>query len=906
MLLLRFMLRHMFLHWRINLVMLSALTLTVALLAGLPVYAETMAASSLHQALLSHTAPIARNLLVSAQAESDLDERLYGAISGELGDIILERISVRQAILPDYQAPPQAGEAVAPQRFHFYHLWAFDDLERRVRVLEGRLPLYTPGSHLQASQPIPVLEAAIGADGANRTGLKIGDSVRAIGPQGPVALTIVGIIDPLEHWHDLWWDDPRTFSIHVKLLGRSKELFTVSLHVPQQALLEYFPEHESSWRILLDGERISAANALQIQEDISSLQTRFRSQNVELSSGLPAILDGYRGELSTVRTVLFLLTAQAFVFALYTLWMIAAFLLDRSERDLVALIGRGASQLHISLVFAVQGLLLAFLAATLLGPRLALGAIQLWASANGLPAPWRFPPESWRLALGAAFLGWLAIVLQIYAATGQSLFARRRWLAHSPQQAGWPRLYLDVILLFLGGLAYWQLTQTGGFVANRLGADRLVDPFLLLSTSVLLLAAALVCLRILPYLLDLAAWMARQGRGLVACLGLAHLARAPLAPSRVILLVSLAAALTLFANAFIASLERSQAITARYLAGADMRLSSDKASATAIVQSASGLPGVRVVSPATRARFTRLESKSVDLLGIDPATFPQVAYSLSDPAVNPLASLAQVLQFEPGESALPAIFSQALLTTQHQVGQRLLLTVAGKPLEFEIRAIVADFPTLSENFVVTDLHALARQVDLDTLYFSSEAWLSVDSAEPAQYQALLDDPRLEGRILAAAPLELRRLQADAMAQGISGAFQLSALILGLLSAVGFLVAHYLSTQQRIYEFGLLRAMGLATNQAFSLFIIEGLLMVALGLLAGAAIGYGLVRITFPYISRALVGSLAGVTIQQIVIDWGAISGRFAMLVACYILGMFALLLALARSGLHRVLRLGEE
>jgi putative ABC transport system permease protein len=182
----------------------------------------------------------------------------------------------------------------------------------------------------------------------------------------------------------------------------------------------------------------------------------------------------------------------------------------------------------------------------------------------------------------------------------------------------------------------------------------------------------------------------------------------------------------------------------------------------------------------------------------------------------------------------------------------------------------------------------------------------VDSTDPAQYQALVNNLRPEGRLLADAQAQLRRLQADAMAQGISGAFQLSALVLSLLSLVGFLVAHYLAAQQRIYEFGLLRAMGLTADQALSLFVVEGILMVALGLLAGVVIGYSLVQITFPYLSRALAGSLAGVTIQQIVIDWSVVSNYYAVLVACYLLGTLALLLVLVRSGLHRVLRLGEE
>ncbi len=903
MLLLGFTLRHLLRHWRLNLAILAGLTLAAALLAGLPAYAGTIAERSLHEKLSSHAFPVVRNIGMSASEGGVLDDQVYTFAHDRLGPIITDRITIGQIKQPVHQPPAPGDQVPPPPRFHFLHLWSFNELERKVRVIEGRLPVYEDVIDGGDVLPSAALEVAVGADAAARTDLRVGEVVTASTPVGRIPLYIVGTVEPLDFRHDMWWDDPRTFSIEVKLIGRSKVIVTLPLLLPPQAMTRWFPEHTPSWRILVDSDKITVQNAAEVQRKLTNLQAQLRNDRILLESGLPNVLVDFEIELATARWALFLLSAQAFAFVLYTLWMITFFLLDRSEGELVTLAGRGGGRLQITLVFALEGLFLALPAAGLFGPLLAGTAVRLWRGLTGTTVTFALPAESWALAFLAAGAGWLALVLAVHTAARRTLREWQHRLVRPERQAGWQRLYLDLVLLFLGGLLCWQLSQSGSFLLRQTGSSRIADPFLLLGSSVLLFAVALVCLRIFPYLLRLAAWIARQGRGLVSSSGLTRLARAPLAPSRVVLLVSLATSLTLFTDAFTSSLGKSQQEAAHYLAGADLRIRSDRATGDAAEEGVDSLPGVLVASAVYRTRFMNQQSRMVDVLAIDPESFAQVARYRPDMGHPDISSLMQILQQEALSGTLPGIVSPAMMDSEQAIGSLVPAGLRGRELRFEVKAVVGDFPTLGERFIVTDLRLLAGQSALEAAEMATETWLATD---PAQHAALTTDPLLRDRILADAQLELRRLQSDAMAQGTTGAFQLNTLVLGVLSVVGFLLVHYFAAQKRSYEFSLLRTMGLTPGQLLALLATEGILMVGLGLLVGTGIGYGLTRFMLPYLSRALATSLAGIQIHQLVINWAAVLQLYGILVGGYVLALIAVLVATMRAGLYRILRLGEE
>jgi hypothetical protein len=121
------------------------------------------------------------------------------------------------------------------------------------------------------------------------------------------------------------------------------------------------------------------------------------------------------------------------------------------------------------------------------------------------------------------------------------------------------------------------------------------------------------------------------------------------------------------------------------------------------------------------------------------------------------------------------------------------------------------------------------------------------------------------------------LRPGALVQGIAGAFQLNALMLALFGATTFFLAHWMAAHVRRRELGILRAMGLPARQRPILCVIEGALVLSLGLLAGAAVGLGLSYTMIPYLSQAL----SGVAIEQIVVDWPVVARLYAVLAALY-------------------------
>ncbi len=909
MLLLNFTFRHLRRHWRLNVAVLFGLTLAAALLASLPSYATAIAARRLDQNL-QDASPAVRNLYVTA-APHLLNASLYGRIQEHLGKLVKSRSVVRRATLPADPAPPTDQIDGAGRILRFLELWSFDKLPSSVRLVEGRLPDPVRLEAASNSIKAPPVEAVIGVDAAARSGYGIGD--RLTSANEFYRLDIVGIVEPHAPQDDIWGADLSAFEITIDTSDPNVDSITLSLIIAPGSMGEVIPNSETFWRVSVNHDQITVDNAETVQSDLIKLQAQLSTNRAEISTGLITILADYLAQLSRVRMALFLLALQAFIFVLYTLAMLTSFLLDRSQGELASLSGRGATGLQITLVFALESLIMALPAALLLGPGLAQGAISLWAAVTDAHVPSALPNESWLLAGLAAGFGWLALVLPVYPAARRNLLEWQRVRARPDRLSVVQKLYLDLFLLTLGGLLYWQLHQSGSFVMRRLGDTSLADPLLLIGPSLLLIAVAMLFLRVFPFLLRLVAWVFQRTRGLMLPLGLSRLARDPLKSSRVVLLISLTAGLTLFSNAFGNSLSHSQREMAHYLAGADLRISLSKPTRIPPSQ-VIDLPGVLVASRVFLATVHNEEGRGVRLFAIDPATFDQVARYPPGLTNLTIPSIVRILGSETTadpdantDDAMPAIFSYAAMPTSKTTGDPVPLTLAGRRLPFKARGTINNFPTLSGPFAVVSLTELEKRLDVNTLgghtFESDEAWLVVDAS---QHAALISHPQLEGRILDDAQAQLSALQSDALAEGTGSAFRLSALTLAVLSVAGFLLVHYFAAQQRVIEFSVLRAMGLSARQLFSLVATEGVLVMAMGLLAGTAIGYGLARVMVPYLSQALSKSLAGVSIAQILVDWPNVAQLYALLIGFYALAMLTLLLALVRVGVHRALRIGDE
>ncbi|MGD2143584.1 MAG: hypothetical protein PVF54_03800 [Anaerolineae bacterium] len=551
-------LRHLTRHWRLNLAVLLCLTLASALLASLSSHAAATAARELNQSL-AEASPAERSLLITGNRYT-FSEALYEGLRERLSKVLKHRLVIRRVtLLADGQ--PSPDDTDQKRTVTLLEVYSFNKLSENVGLIEGRLPGQVRLNEARGSWRPPPIQAVIGARTAEQSGYTVGDRLTAT--KEFHRLDIVGVVEPLDPQGDVWGEDLSAFAILTDTNDLEPEELALPLIIARGSMRSSYPEapifwHEVSWRITLNHHLISPASAESLRSGLINFQTQSATVRAKTDTGLTRILSDYLARLSRVRIMLFFLTAQTLIFVLYTLTTLTSVVVDRSQVELAAVIARGASAWQVTRVFGLESLILALPAGVLLGPGLALGGIHLWGKSTGEVVPGALPGEAWLLSGVAAGLGWLALVLPVFLAARRNALAWQHTRDRPPQASAVQKHYLDLYLLAFGGLLCWQLNQTGSVVMRRLRDTQLADPLLLLGPSLLLIAATMVFLRILPFLARLVARFFGRLRGWVLPLSLFRLARDPLQPGRVVLLVSLTAGLVIFTRIFGDSLARGQ------------------------------------------------------------------------------------------------------------------------------------------------------------------------------------------------------------------------------------------------------------------------------------------------------------------------------------------------------------
>lgn len=897
MFLLSFSLRRIFRHWRINLLIFSGLVLTGALVAALPAYAQAIAAQGLEKALGAEPA-FSRNILLTAGPEvTTFNAALQAVLDDALGFMIVDQLEVREAELDVYRSPD--GRPVPDAPADPARLWSFSSLTQDAVLVEGEFPEYllplAAATALFDPQPV---EAVVGRSTAEEAGLQVGDVIYSAGDG--FEFRIVGIVEPRDPADERWFDDLRPFELEIEL-GLNEDVVTTPLLLNPTSMSTFFPDHQRSWRVVVDQALINPGSARQIEVGIGAAQAGFATFGVDLTSGIPLLLNSYQAQLRTARISLLLLTTQALIFVFYTLGMVTSFMLDRSKTEIAVLSSRGARRSQMMTLFTLEGFFLALPGAALLGPQLTAAALRTWVRISGVPVETDLPAEAWLLSLIAAIIGWASFVLPGYAQTGRGAVEHQQALARPPQKSIWQRRNLDLFLLLVSILAYWQLSQSGSFVMTRVGESGFADPLLLIGPSLLLIAVALIFLRLFPVLMGLIHRFLSRGRGLILPIGLARLARDPIASSRVVLLISLAAGLTFFSITFRDSLELRQKEIAHYLAGADLRVSTRRTPLERI----RSVEGIDALSVVYRMRLQGPSGKYLTLLALDPETFSRVArYPEGIGGGYPISQLMDVLGAETPSGSPAAIISRSALPAEMSTGSTIPYQFQQQVVTFEIRGIIEEFPTVSGEFLMIDAAAIDNWQRMAAVNLAQqEAWLSVGLEDIAAIREAF--PR-RGEILGDYQAQLNIFETNALSEGGKQAFALNAAILGVLSIAGFAIVHYFTAQGRAQEFSILRAGGLSGFQLLFMLVVEGLIVMVLGLTSGTLVGLGLSLVMRSFLSRVFATVLSGAVVERILVDWAAIGQFFGLLAAFYTLALLISVAALLRMGVHRLLRISPE
>ena len=529
------------------------------------------------------------------------------------------------------------------------------DLSQRITVRDG-MELPNP-VYATDRDGVVLLEATTSTEAAKKNGLTVGSIVSLVPywtDEVPfVRVKIVSTFDKADEDDSYWRLVDGIFMSSYKRGTVSGEGFeTLPLYMSQDAYMKILGPllkdmgTTYGWLLDVDLNSLTASNASTAKNEILLTRQALSSElnNFSLITELDSSLEQYDSRILLSKLQMFVVLIMITVIVLYYVFSISTLVVDQRKFEITQLRSRGATSFQILAVFVLEGGTIS-LVALIFGPLIAAGAIGLLGytpsfsdlSGGGL-LPVRVTAFAYGMSAIAGILSFTVLIIPAVHASKVNVAAQRSALIRNTQQSVFQKYYIDVGLLFLGILLFRQLMEQGSLAVKSALGDVAFNQVMLVLPALILLALAMVLLRLFPVVLNMVGrlFSSRMPVGLI--LAIWQMSRNPSSYSRLILLIILMTGLGIFAASFGGTLDRSFQDRELYAVGSDIRITSVRFNSVgrsrSMTEAYENYKHIDTVSPVFRYSGLDVTNKflgeSVTVLGVDPATFGEVALYRDD------------------------------------------------------------------------------------------------------------------------------------------------------------------------------------------------------------------------------------------------------------------------------------
>lgn len=952
--------------WRPLLITWLGMISMVVLICSVPLFTQVSSTIGLRSAL-STVPPGQKNIslnFVSMQPTSasilQAHQQIDQAVQHNLGTYVNEdpRFSVSLPPLSVRAVNAVASSASNPNQLLLTG-YELDKVGDELTLLQGRLPV------LVGSQ----IEIALTRTEASALKVSVGSVITASFPEyiGSVTWTlhVVGIFAPDQNWGyannfqaasgpsglGTYYPAlassavllPHISSLQISLTNR--QLFGKKQSVPGGG--NFFT---MTWSYPFDTSRVNSSqlDSLLASTDMLSSQLEQSLQQIPGAAifqmspqgALFDVLTNYSldTKIAVIPITALLLLILALVFFLVSTMSVA--LVERQTATIATLRSRGATRRHVFGAFVTQGLGLGLLA-LLLGPFVALLLVGLLIHLL-LPAA---PQSSLNVLTEnplqeALSVGWFAVaavacavltlIVSVRRATRMDVLAFRRESARSTRRPFWRRLNLDIIgiiLLCLGYIGYLYISQPtiaqqfGPGLLAILGILALIAPFLASA------ACFTLFLRLLPLCLRLGAFLAARRRKAPAVLAFAQMERAPRPASRTILLLALVVSTSMFILTYTTSQQQRAIDSANFMVGADFSgLSTVNSGHPSLAQQTAAYRDTPGVISATLGYTLGAQAPQTDIqtfvVAVDADTYAHTAFWSSQYSGQSLSSLMALLTSHRAAASnndtVYAIIDDAMAKAQNlSIGSSFLQTTPdGYTMHFIVAGQIHYIPGVNDGSVragtdgfLCDYQSYASVYTQNSgnALTPNTVWLQTRSDTASLNSVRHAFPTLQDRRALIASN-----QGNPLYVNIVGVLDLGLVTALLLAALGVLFFSWLNTMERLTNFSVLRALGMAPRQVAAVFLWEqgGIyvaalaLGLALGLFIQTFVGPALV-FTDVVISLSSKNGIYLLPVQLITPVW-LIGGLLGALVLVCAIALALMTRLVARPSLGQILRLNED
>lgn len=801
---------------------------------------------------------------------------------------------------------------------------AFQDrLDDQIRLIEGTLPSgrveWVPAPDLPpASVPIPPdlqaleFEVAISDVTAEQLEIGVGDRmemvpdtndplVGAFGFLAPAAVRVVGTFEVIDPAADFWVGDrtlaePNRVPIGINTVQIRATVLASPAAYPRAAELGFPMRY--SFRHTIDPERLDAGMLDQLVTDLNQMEAvypRFATTpdptRTTLQTGLLELTQRFRAELRSSQAVLTTAAIGPGAVALAALAVLALMAVRRRRGGLLLIRGRGGSAVQLIGSHLVEGLLLS------VGP--AAAALLLVSSLiEGRPSPMS--------ALAAGVVALLAAAVIVGVSVPLALGSMRRLERDAPADIGASprRLVFEglAVGLAVGGVVL--LRQRGLAGGSSVGELAGVDPFLAAVPVLIGLAVGIVTVRVYPYPVRAAGWMAAVGRGLAPALGLRRAERQSGTGLLPMLVLLLTVAIGTFSSTMLATIDRGQSTESWRTVGAAFRVDSSNLLPSDLdLQAVTGVESV--------AGFREVDATvgiggntGVTLMVLDAPEYEAVVAGTPAEAGFPSAFSTPVDPYCVGEldtppseppacpgtedAPVPAFVSQAMVDASRfpiKVGDTFQLSVIGRFATFQVAGIREAMPGQRPGRVmVLAPRDLLRAQMSDRIQGNNGFFVRAPESSAAGLRELVDESRVVADVTSREEL-LSSLRERPLVEAVGAGFTVAVATAVGYAALAVIVALVLAGLARAREAAQLRTLGVSRGQLVLLTVIEQAPPIVVAIVAGLALGLGIAWVVMPGLQLgAFTGAGASVD-PALTIDFGQLLGVTAAMLAFVVIGI---------------------
>jgi FtsX-like permease family protein len=593
------------------------------------------------------------------------------------------------------------------------------------------------------------------------------------------------------------------------------------------------------------------------------------------------ILNQYSNRITIAQLPVISLLVLVLGLLLFFVSLMAELLVERQAGTIAILNSRGASRSQIfgSLVTQSVGL---GLIALILGPPLAIVMVRL-ISLNVLPPTNQsalsiISSSPIQIVFGILWyplitipVAILATIVAVSRTTRDDVLSVRREAARSTRLPLWQRLNLDIVVAIIMIVGYsFSYYVINADILDPHSTLLLLAPLTLVGGVSLLSASLLLFLRFFPYLLQFGSWLTAHMRSATLMLALAQMSRSPRQSVRLILLLALSTAFTIFTIILIASQTQRIEDVAAYQSGADFSgifqngIASplQVAEETALYHHIPGVISATVGNISSVTAAGSILSLPMEIRAVDSTTFARTAIWTEQDSSQSLSTLMS--QLTPRRaSALSHLTVPAIVDSSAWQSLKLTPTTPTFSLNFTngtVRFVaiaeVQHIPTVNDlsasttssssipnGGILVDYQSLASVYGYDFKASSASFSLNAVWLRTRDDAASLTIVRasLAKGVLQLSPLHDRRaiiesLYHDPLYLDLTGVLILSTATALFLALVGNLIATWLSAKSRLVNFALLRALGATSSQIASTLTWEQCISYSTTILLGILFG----------------------------------------------------------------------